>query len=137
MTDENLIPQIEQTLSELKSGDETALDRLTAVLGDLPSGDKITVGDISGSTAVAIGSDIRITVRQQTLPDAVVARLIALADALDKRAEATFEANGHIRVFIFSPGDVADERQLALTAIAQLQSDPLCKEKIALVESAR
>jgi hypothetical protein len=118
MTDENLIHQTEQTLADLKSGDATALDRLTALLGDIASSDKITVGDISGSTAVAIGSDIRITVRQQTLPDAVVTRLIALADALDRRAEDTFEAKGHIRVFLSSPGDVADERRLALKAIA-------------------
>lgn len=132
MTEENAIQQIEQILADLKSGDETALDRLTALLGDTTSGDKITVGDISGSTAVAIGSDIRITVRQQALPDAVVTRLIALADALDKQAEATFEAKGHIRVFLSSPGDVADERKLALKAIARLQNNPLYKEKITI-----
>lgn len=129
MSDEHLIRQIEQVLADLKTGDKSALDRLTAILTD---GDRITVGDISGSTAVAIGSDIRITVRQHTLPEQVVTRLIALADELDRQAESTFEAKGHIRVFLSSPGDVADERKLAMKAIGQLQNDPLYKEKITI-----
>jgi hypothetical protein len=100
MTDETLIHQIEHVLSDLRSGDYIAVDRLTTILGDMVDGDKITVGNISGSTAVAISSDIPVMVRQQPLPDAMAARLIALADALDKRAEDTLEAEGHIRIFL-------------------------------------
>ncbi len=128
MTDEQLIEQIEPALAALKAGDGTALDRLR----DLLNQPDISVGDITGSTAVAIGSDIRITIRQTELPDDVVGRLIALADALDRQAEGTFEARGHVRVFLSSPGDVADERKLAMKAISKLQNDPIYKEKITI-----
>ena len=128
MTDEQLIQQIEAALAALKAGDGTALDRLR----DLLNQPDISVGNITGSTAVAIGSDIRITIRQTELPDDVVGRLIALADALDRQAEGTFEARGHVRVFLSSPGDVADERKLAMKAISKLQNDPIYKEKITI-----
>lgn len=58
MTDENLIQQIEAILNDLKAGDETALDRLSTLLGN-----RIKVGDITGSTAVAIGDNIRLTLQ--------------------------------------------------------------------------
>ena len=36
----------------------------------------------------------------------------------------------HLRVFLASPGDVADERGLALTVLEQLQYDPLLRGRI-------
>ena len=38
----------------------------------------------------------------------------------------------HLRVFLASPGDVADERGLALTVLEQLQYDPLLRGRITL-----
>src|SRR5512143_3373912 len=38
----------------------------------------------------------------------------------------------HLRVFLASPGDVADERALALTVLEQLQYDPLLRGRITL-----
>ena len=36
----------------------------------------------------------------------------------------------HLRVFLASPGDVADERALALRVLEQLQYDPLLRGRI-------
>lgn len=44
MTDEQLIRQLEQALAALKAGDESALDRLSALVGDIVGGDRITIG---------------------------------------------------------------------------------------------
>ena len=83
MTDLMLIQQTEQSLSALKdfaqqSHNEQLLDhvqRLEAALNALSAvGDTITVGDISGSTAVAIGYDINIIINQ-VLPPAVRQKL--------------------------------------------------------------
>ena len=38
----------------------------------------------------------------------------------------------HLRVFLASPGDVADERALALTVLEQLQYDPLLRGRITI-----
>ncbi len=38
----------------------------------------------------------------------------------------------HLRVFLASPGDVADERALALTVLEQLQYDPLLQGRITI-----
>lgn len=79
MTDLTLIQQTKQSLEAIKkfasqSNNEQLLDhiqRLEVALGELTAaGNTITVGDISGSTAVAIGHDINIIVNQ-VLPPAV------------------------------------------------------------------
>ena len=38
----------------------------------------------------------------------------------------------HLRVFLASPGDVADERSLALKVLERLSYDPLLRGKITL-----
>ena len=38
----------------------------------------------------------------------------------------------HLRVFLASPGDVADERALALQVLEQLQYDPLLRGRITI-----
>ncbi len=38
----------------------------------------------------------------------------------------------HLRVFLASPGDVANERALALSVLDQLQYDPLLRGKITI-----
>jgi energy-coupling factor transporter ATP-binding protein EcfA2 len=95
---------------------------------------RINVGNITGSTAVAIGSDIQILVHQTTnLPTDLLNRLMTLADTLSQRAAETLAVAGHrLRVFLASPSDVKDERRLALKAIAKLQTDPLYKAKLTL-----
>lgn len=139
---------IQSMLAELRahaelSGDAVLLERVQQLEQTLsgaghgsPSGDGglITVGNITGSTAVAIGSDIQICIRQTTnLPDELAARLTTLVETLDRRAEETFDAVGHtLRIFLASPSDVKDERGLALKAIAKLQNDPLYKERITI-----
>lgn len=42
----------------------------------------------------------------------------------------------HIRIFLSSPGDVADERGLALKVIDQLPYDPLLRGKVTLEVAA-
>jgi|GEM_PF-6234743 len=73
MTDHALIQQTEQSLAAIKtfaaqSDNAQLLDhvqRLEALLGALTAaGDSISVGNISGSTAVAIGHDINIIINQ-------------------------------------------------------------------------
>lgn len=79
MTDLTLIQQTEQSLSAIKTFASQSnngqllehIQRLEAVLGALTAvGNTISVGDISGSTAVAIGHDINIIINQ-VLPPAV------------------------------------------------------------------
>lgn len=38
----------------------------------------------------------------------------------------------HLRIFLASPGDVADERNLALQVLEQLQYDPLLRGRITI-----
>lgn len=135
MSDDPLARALDLLRELATTHDDPAVHELIRLLEQL-GGDRITVGDITGSTAVAIGSDIRIAVKQYTLPPEVVERLIALADAMDQQAKETFHAAGHIRVFLSSPGDVLDERRLAMKAIAKLQNDPIYKEKITIVAVA-
>ena len=42
----------------------------------------------------------------------------------------TSQSPRHLQVFLASPGDVADERGLALTVLEQLQYDPLLRGRI-------
>ncbi len=109
------------------TGDASLQERLqqleTALTGASGS---INVGNINGSTAVAIGSDIQILVHQTTnIPVDLLNQLLTLADSLNQRAAETLDAAGHtLRVFLASPGDVKDERRLALKAIDKLRTDP-------------
>ena len=68
MTDENPIRKIEQILAALRAGDNSAIERLTAILGDGVGGDKIVGGDVAKSQAVTIGRNARAVVHQCNLP---------------------------------------------------------------------
>ena len=94
------------------------------------AGGFISVGNISGSTAVAIGSDIQIILHQHqsNLPEELLTRLMTLADNLNQQVDISPRASGHIRVFLASPGDVKDERKLALKAISKIGADPYYKD---------
>lgn len=86
MTDESLIPQIEQALADLTAGDESARMRLTEDLCRLLD---IDVGNIHDSTSVAIGSDIRqiviqIIYQQRDLPPEREELLARAVDALEE-----------------------------------------------------
>lgn len=98
MTGEQKIREIIQALEALDAGDEGAHEHLPVILGDVVDGNVVTVGDI------------RVAIRQTELSEELVSRLIAL----DQQAESTFEARGHIRVFLSSPGDVLAAYQAPL-----------------------
>ena len=38
----------------------------------------------------------------------------------------------HLRIFLASPGDVADERGLALKVLEELQYDPLLRDQVTI-----
>ncbi len=112
-----------------RSGDAALQERLQHWEAELTraAGGAITVGNINGSTAVAVGNNIYQFVQQFQfqLPPDFVAQLNALRDALEKHAVETLDAAGHtLRVFLASPGDVKDERRLALKVIDKLRTDP-------------
>ncbi|HSG45103.1 MAG TPA: hypothetical protein VLA72_18295, partial [Anaerolineales bacterium] len=125
---------IQSILKELRthaegSGNAALLEQLQKLETSLPApAQSIAVGDISGSDAIAIGSDIQITLHKTSnLPEDLLARLMMLTDNLNQRADASPPAGGHIRIFLASPGDVKDERTLALKAIRRIASDPYYK----------
>ncbi len=109
MTDLALIQQTEQSLAAIKtfasqSNNIQLLDhiqRLDAALGVLTkSGGLISVGDISGSTAVAIGHDINIIINQ-VLPPAVKQPLENVqkqwtASHLELRKALEYSQGGHV-----------------------------------------
>src|SRR5688572_15443082 len=106
---------IQSILSELRAhaegSEDIALQRRVRQLEEIVAnvGSSISVGNISGSTAVAIGSDIQIILHQTSnLPDELLTRLITLTDNLNQQAGASPRTSGHIRVFLASPGDVKD-----------------------------
>jgi formylglycine-generating enzyme required for sulfatase activity len=133
-------PSLASILAELhahaaRTGDTALQERLRQLETALPRpAGSITVGDISGSTAVAIGSDIQIFVHQTTnLPADLLSRLLAVAEAFEQRGAATLNPAGHtMRLFLASPGDVKDERRLALKVIDKLRADPLYKARLTL-----
>ena len=125
---------IQNIINELRahaeaSGDAGLLEQLRKLEESLPkAAGSITVGNISGSDAIAIGSDIQITLHKTSnIPDDLLARLMALTDNLNQRADATAPSSGHIRIFLASPGDVKDERKLARKAISKIAADPYYK----------
>jgi hypothetical protein len=85
---------IQRTLSELRkhadgSGDDSLLDLVIEMEAKLAeNGAAISVGNISNSTAVAIGNGIDIVVHQSNVPEALVAQLKDLLTALGKPATA-------------------------------------------------
>jgi hypothetical protein len=113
---------------------ENLIDEAEVLLGETGSGEagSITVGDIAGSTAVAIGSDIRIVVEQTTFPDELASRLMTIAERIEQGARSALVTGAHIRVFLSSPGDVGDERNLALRVIEKLPYDPLLRGKVTI-----
>lgn len=123
------VESLQDIIKELRiyaeqSGDTTLLERVRQLEIAVPKG-TISVGNISGSTAVAVGSDIRIILRQSTnLPGKLLQRLLTLEEKLGRHLDSQPRASGHIRIFLASPGDVKDERQLALKAIRKVATDP-------------
>ncbi len=113
---------------------ENLVDEAETLLGETGGGDagSITVGDIAGSTAVAIGSDIRIVVEQTAFPDELANRLMTLAEQIEQSARSALVTGAHIRVFLSSPSDVGDERNLALRVIEKLPYDPLLRGKVTI-----
>lgn len=107
MTDLTLIQQTEQSLAAIKdfasqSNNGQLLDhiqRLEAALSALTVvGDTISVGDISGSTAVAIGHDINIIINQ-VLPPAVKQPLESVQkqwSAAHLEVRKALEQGGHV-----------------------------------------
>lgn len=83
---------IQRILSELRkhaegSGDDSYLDLVIEMEAKLAeSGAAINAGDISNSTAVAIGNGIDIVVHQSNVPEALVMQLKDLLNALGKPA---------------------------------------------------
>ncbi len=110
MTDLTLIQQTEQSLAAIKhfasqSNNGHLLDHLeqleTALRTLATRGGAITVGDISGSTAVAIGHDINIIISNQALPPAVRQPLESVqrqwaASHLEVRQVVEQSQGGHI-----------------------------------------
>jgi len=67
-----------------KSGDDALLDLVSAMEGKIAEGGSISVGNISNSTAVAIGNGIDIAIHQSNVPEALVSQLKELLNALGK-----------------------------------------------------
>lgn len=113
---------------------EDLVDEAEVLLGETGGGEagSITVGDIAGSTAVAIGSDIRIVVEQTAFPDELASRLMTIAERIEQGARSALVTGAHIRVFLSSPGDVSDERNLAIRVIEKLPYDPLLRGKVTI-----
>lgn len=87
---------IQDILRELRahaeqSDDAMLRERVRQLEESLPAGgSSISVGNISGSTAVAIGSDIQIILHQtNNLPNELLTRLMTLADNLNQQADAS------------------------------------------------
>jgi len=88
---------VQSVLKELrahaeKSGDDALLDLVIAMEGKVAEGGAISVGDISNSTAVAIGNGIDIAIHQSNVPEALVAQLRELLNALGKPAAQNLPA---------------------------------------------
>ena len=77
MSDEKISQAIEKLKSAAVTTDDPALRETIQVLGDA-----ISVGDISGSTGVAIGRNIRMVINQVNLPADTVAALLDARNAL-------------------------------------------------------
>jgi hypothetical protein len=80
---------VQSVLKELrahaeKSGDDALLDLVIAMEGKVAEGGAISVGNISNSTAVAIGNGIDIAIHQSNVPEALVTQLRELLNALGK-----------------------------------------------------
>jgi formylglycine-generating enzyme required for sulfatase activity len=75
-----------------KSGDDALLDLVSAMEGKVAEGGAISVGNISNSTAVAIGNGIDIAIHQSNVPEALVAQLKELLNMLGKPAAKTLPA---------------------------------------------
>ncbi len=72
----------------------------------------------------------RVGVDRQTRIDALRPLLSAAPRSPPPLAGARLPSPLHLRVFLASPGDVADERALALKVLEQLQYDPLLRGRI-------
>ena len=133
MTKEQAIHLLGTALADLKAGDESAIQSLQRALNTLGidlSGDMVTVGDISDATGVAIGHNIQMIVNQESVSGELEAQLSALLDELVRRDVTS--AQRHVRIFLSSPGNVADERALAKKVIDNLAYDPLLKNRVTL-----
>lgn len=127
MTNDQLIQQVEALLNELKAGNDTAINRLSAIIGDVVGGDKTVVGDITGST-VAIGHHIEMTVNEGGLSAEMLDNLQKILDNLRTFMRAGWDIRPgerrKVTVFFSSPGDVNEERSMALEVIERLNKNP-------------
>ncbi len=72
----------------------------------------------------------RVGVDRQAPIDALLRLLSATSPLLSSPVGAPLPSPLHLRVFLASPGDVEDERALALSVLEQLQYDPLLRGRI-------
>ncbi|MBN1311492.1 MAG: SUMF1/EgtB/PvdO family nonheme iron enzyme [Anaerolineae bacterium] len=129
MTDEQLIEQLQLALADLKASDDSAIPRLTQTLKslgvDFGNGAK-TAREIRRATGIS--NSIQTIIRRGGLPDPVISTLTEIHHTLRMiNRQALLNYNGprrHIRVFISSPGDVAEERGIAMTIINRLNVNP-------------
>ena len=96
MTDPELIRQIETALDALKAGDESALDRLFAL---------IKVGNIEHSQGIAIGQNIRqvVIVHGQGFSQQLTARIEQILELLSKVIESPQPESPALRLSDFEP----------------------------------
>lgn len=124
---------VKDTLADLrayaaKSSDPALQEKITLLEKSLVGvGGSITVGNISGSTAVAVGNQIQQIVHQYqgNLPADLITGLFEMIGFMKQHARADLRINGRIRIYLALPGDVHEERRLALKAINRIQADPL------------
>jgi hypothetical protein len=135
MLNEQLIQQLEQILADLKAGSATALPRLVEMLGALGAEPVSVTRRNGGSIAgVDVGSRIQAVIRQNGLSEQAISRLIDIRralKALSKRLLLNYAGpRRRIRVFVSSPGDVAEERDIVLSVVNRLNLNPLIGSKI-------
>lgn len=125
MAEEQLVREIEQALAELESGNDDATILLMGILEKLvqrtpptlsDSTDTIEVGEISHSTAIAIGSHIRIDLNQYRLSEEIESRLIKLVKAFERQVSLPPPSNVPAK----STGKEYVERELDRTVQAAL-----------------
>jgi hypothetical protein len=88
MVDQATISVIDQALADIKSDDQTAIDRLEEALGLTQSGDVIETGYIDRSVGVAIGRNIKQVIIQQQLAPEFEAKLNRVLEALAASLES-------------------------------------------------
>lgn len=142
---EQAIAALEKAIADVRAGDTEAFDTLAdtldalgididdadEILGDKVLGDSIDIGAISNARGIAIGRNIQMVVNESALPGELETRLNKLFDMLTHQP-ARWSNSRHIRVFISSPSDLAEERALAMEVIEDLPYDPLLRDRVTM-----